>query len=176
MQNALGKRKEHSTPVYQQTKMGRVVNTERYKLYGQIEATFLDYGTPMPVWVVGDLDREPCEGDFILVGYMEGRKDAPYLVGFVRNKAYTSNEIIIGKDYLRFQLPANAEDRKGSMLDDAKYLSSRPYVEVTPNKTTIRQSGTVDIIGANINLKGGNVILTGSTITANGEDLTEDKV
>lgn len=149
-QNSLGSRQPSRTPVYHQTKMGRVHNTSRWREYGKIEVVFLDYGTPLPVWVVGNIDREPSEGDWVLVGYMEGRKDAPYLVGYVRNEAYTSNEIIIGKEYLRFQLPANLDDRKESMLDDAKYLDMRPYVEITPEKTIIHQKGDIEVYSKNI--------------------------
>ena len=113
-------------------KIGRVKSAANYRTSGRIEVEFLDHGKCMPVWVVGDVDREPVTGDMVLVGYMEGRKDSPYLKGFVRNEAYTSNYIEVGKDYIRFQLPKNKDDIEGRMLNDAK-KSSRVYIEVNNN-------------------------------------------
>lgn len=139
-QSSLGTPKIHKSPSYQLTKIGRVSGTKDYLKYGRIEVTFLDYGAPMPVWVVGDIDREPVENDMVVVGYMEGRKDAPYLVGFVRNKAYTSNFITSSKDRIRMQLPKfdigvkkgdAVKDAEGSLLDETKLKQHRVYVEVT---------------------------------------------
>lgn len=139
-QSALGGRKVHRTPNYQQTKIGRVTSITDYKKYGKIEVVFLDYGQPFPVWVVGSIEREPVTGDQVLVGYMEGRKDAPYMMGFVRNESYTSNFIEVAKDRIRIQLPVLEvgkkdgvahNDVKEHLLNEGK-LSQRAYVELTP--------------------------------------------
>lgn len=174
-QSGLGSPKVDRAPTYHITKMGKVIGTKDYKKYGKIDVVFLDYSAPMPVWVVGDIDREPVENDMVIVGYMEGRKDSPYLVGFVRNKAYTSNTIVIGKDYVRFQLPANQKDREGGMLDESK-KAQRAYVEITSTKTRIhRPSGAIELEAPTIKLTGStDVTLTGGSITANGENLSVD--
>lgn len=127
--NSLGKRQIHRNPAYTIDKLGRVKSAANYREKGRIEVEFLDHGKSMPVWVVGDVDREPVEGDMVIVGYMEGRKDSPYLKSFVRNESYTANYIEVGKEYVRIQLPKTKVDREKKMLD-GKLKSSRPYVEV----------------------------------------------
>lgn len=140
-QSSLGGRTVHRTPSYEATKIGKVISIADYKKYGKIEVVFLDHGYPLPVWVVGSIDREPVTGDQVLVGYMEGRKDAPYMVGFVRNESYTSNFIEVAKDRVRVQLPVFEigkkdgvahKDVKEHLLKDDK-LVQRAYVELTPD-------------------------------------------
>jgi hypothetical protein len=187
-QNSLGSPKVHRTPTYEKTKIGKVVSVANYKKYGKIDVVFLDYGATTNVWVLGDVDREPIEGDMVIVGYMEGRKDTPYMAGFVRNQSYTSNRILIGKDYVRVQLPASDKDREGNLLDDTK-KEQRPYVELTSTKTRVfRPSGVVEVVAPTLKLTGttkvevvapaislsGNITMTGSSITANGENLSID--
>lgn len=195
-QSSLGSPSLHRAPSYQTSKIGKIVGVAHYKKYGKIDVVFLDHGSTANVWVLGDVDREPVEGDMVIVGYMEGRKDAPYMIGFVRNNAYTSNRILIGKDYVRVQLPASEVDRKGSLLDDTK-KEQRPYVEITATKTRVfRPSGVVEVEAPTVKLTGttkvevtaptitmtgnttitGNVALSGTSITANGENLSIDNV
>jgi hypothetical protein len=127
--NALGQKKLHKSPQYTMDKIGRVTSAADYKTKARIEVEFLDHGKCMPVWVVGDVDREPMPGDMVVIGYMEGRKDCPYLRAFVRNESYTANYIEVGLEYIRFQLPKNKDDREKSMNDDS-LKSSRVYIEL----------------------------------------------
>jgi hypothetical protein len=127
--NSLGTKKVHRNPNYYLDKLGRVTSSANFRSKGRIEVQFLDHGKCMPVWVVGDVDREPVQGDMVIIGYMEGRKDAPYLKAFVRNETYTANYIEVGKEYIRFQLPKTAEDRGKHMTEDAK-KPSRVYLEL----------------------------------------------
>lgn len=127
--NSLGRRNIHRNPRYFIDKMARVKSAANYKEKGRIEVEFLDHGKCMPVWVVGDLDREPVTGDMVIIGWMEGRKDAPYLKGFIKNESYTANYFEIGKDYIRLQLPKNKDDREKHMTNEAK-KPSRVYIEL----------------------------------------------
>lgn len=150
-QNALGGRTIHRAPSYTQAKIGRVTSIQDYKRYGKIEVVFLDYGMPFPVWVIGDLDREPVSGDQVVVGYMEGRKDSPYLAGYIKNESYTSNFVQIQQDRIRMQLPvfdvgerngdAHNEAKTGMVDDNQPHANSlthhRAYVELTPEHALI---------------------------------------
>jgi hypothetical protein len=145
-QSSLGNRRIHRTPAHTQSKIGRVTSIKDYRDYGKIEVVFLDYGMPFPVWVVGDLDREPVTGDQVIVGYMEGRKDAPYLAGFVKNESYTSNFVQVSMNKIRLQLPvfevgvrggdAHKEAQSG-LTSDQTLKHHRAYVELTPDHALI---------------------------------------
>lgn len=184
-QSSLGGHKVHRTPSYQMTKIGKITSIKDYKKYGKIEAVFLDHGYPFPVWVVGSIDREPVTGDQILVGYMEGRKDAPYMMGFVRNEAYTSNFIEVSKDRIRVQLPVldigvkngrAHNDVKSNLMDDSK-LSQRAYVELTPLKATVYHPTKVEINSVNVNITATTSInLDAPAVTARGENLLIDDI
>lgn len=131
-QSSLGSTMINRKPEYNITQIGRVVNVTDYKQYGRINVVFLNYSKPFPVWVNGSLDRAPVEGDQVLVGFIQGRQDAPYLLGFIRNESYTSNYIVIEPNRIALQLPADSDDTKGRMLDDSK----KPYrvsVELKPD-------------------------------------------
>lgn len=141
-QNAFGSRKVHRQFDYGGvTKIARVTSTADFHAYARIEVIFLDYGQPMPVWIVNDLDREPVEGDKVVIGYIDGRKDAPYLIGFVKNESYTTNFVVVKKDKIKLQLPVFEvgvkdgvahKDVQGNLLDNAKQ-AERAYVELTPD-------------------------------------------
>lgn len=144
-QSSLGSRKIHRAPSYNTTKIGRVTSVKDYEKWGRIEVVFLDYGQPLPVWVVGDIERKPVEGDHVIIGYIDGRRDAPYLIGFVKNKSYTTNFIRVEKDKIRIQLPVfdvgvkngtAHNDVKGHLLDESK-LPQRAYVELSSNQAKI---------------------------------------
>lgn len=134
--NSLGERRVHRNPHYYMDKMARVSSSANFRSEGKIEVSFIDHGKCMPVWVVGDVDREPVEGDMVIIGYMEGRKDAPYLKSFVRNESYTSNYIEVGKEYIRFQLPLQKADREKNMLDSTN-KPSRVYLELNASGVSL---------------------------------------
>lgn len=135
-QSGLGTPQIHKTPDLNMTKIGKVYSSKNFLKYGKIEVVFLDYGRPAPVWVIGDVDRKPEPGDQVLVGYIDGRKDSPYLVGFVKNFSHTTNFIRVEKDRIRIQLPTDKKDVKEHMTGDSK-LSSRAYIDVTASGITI---------------------------------------
>jgi len=145
MQSSLGGRVINRLPSFNNTRIGKVTSVKDYHEFGRIEVIFLDYSVPMPVWVVGNVDREPVTGDTVLVGYMDGRKDAPYLVGFVKNESYTTNFTIVSKDRIRLQLPIfgigeedspATRDVRGHLLDDSME-DKRAYIDVTPDHVMV---------------------------------------
>lgn len=125
MQSSLGGARPHVMPSYTITKLARVTGTKNYTK-GKIEVTFLDHGKASPVWIIGDLDREPAEGDMVLIGFIDGRKDSPYLAGFVANQSKTSNMVRVNKD--RILLTASsiqfAGGTSGSVADIYSKLSN----------------------------------------------------
>ncbi|WP_025684580.1 hypothetical protein [Paenibacillus maysiensis] len=139
-QSSLGGKTTNRMPEFNATRLGHVTSTKDYEKYARIEVIFLDYSQPVPVWVFGDVDREPVEGDTVIVGYLDSRKDAPYLAGFLRNGSYGTNFITIKRDLIKLQLPifeigvkdgTADKDVQGNLLDDSKQ-QQRAYVELTP--------------------------------------------
>lgn len=139
-QSSLGGRVTSRLPNYNHLKMARVTSVKDFNKFGKVEAIFLDYSQPSPIWVINDLDREPVEGDYILVGHMEGRKDVPYMVGFVKNRSYTTNFAVMKKDKIKLQLPIfdigvkngkSHKDTDGNLLDNSKQ-KERAYIEISP--------------------------------------------
>lgn len=135
-QSSLGNRKVHDQISYNMTQIGRVTSTANYDTVGRIEVAFLDYSKPAPVWVVGSLDKKPVEGDLVLVGFIQGRADAPYLAGFVRNDHYTANYIKVEKDRVVIQIATNAADIAAHMVDD-QLKPTRSIVEITSSGVLI---------------------------------------
>lgn len=128
-QASLGRTLSHIKPKYEQTQIGRIVNNADYDKYGKVEVVFLDYSRPFPVWVNGDIDRKPSEGDLVLVGFIQGRADAPYLAGFVRNESYTANYIKVEKGKITLQVPTSEVDKKEHMTNDSR-KSTRMRLEI----------------------------------------------
>lgn len=137
-QSSLGSQKVNRNPKYDKTDIGRVTANDRYEKYGIIEVVMLDHSTPFPVWVVGDIDRKPMTGDHVHIGYVDGRKDAPYLVGHVKNKSYTTNFIEVDEKHVIIQLPVMEVGKKDGKAhnDTKKFLlevknkKQRAYVEL----------------------------------------------
>jgi hypothetical protein len=133
-QSALGSRKIHRVPEYNTTHIGRVTKTDNYDDIGRIEVMFLDYGVSHPIWVVGSVERKPVIGDLVIVGYINGRKDSPYLAGFVKNGAYTTNFITIQENRIKIQLPlVDSEQDVKSYLNDDGRQDDRAYVLIDEN-------------------------------------------
>ncbi|MGG1673512.1 hypothetical protein ACIFOE_23300 [Paenibacillus sp. NRS-1783] len=139
-QSSLGGKSLNRMPEFNATRLAKVTSTKDYEKYARIEVIFLDYSQPVPVWVMGDLDREPVEGDTVIIGYLDNRKDAPYLAGFQKNSSYGTNFINVKRDLIKLQLPVYEigvkdgiadKDVQGHLLDDGKQ-SLRAYVELTP--------------------------------------------
>jgi hypothetical protein len=110
-------------------KLARVVSNANYDAQRTVEVMFLDHGKSFPVWAVGNVDRKPENGDMVVVGYLEGRKDSPYLKGFVKMESATANYIVITKDVIRLQIPLDDIDKDQNMTDDFR-KDTRAYIEM----------------------------------------------
>lgn len=127
--NGLPAKKVHKNPEYLMDKFATVTSAANYRTNRTIDVMFLDHGKAFPVWCVGDISREPVEGDMVVVGFLEGRKDSPYIKGFIKLNSVTANYIDVGKDYIRIQLPQNDDDAEEHMTDDSK-KNTRVYLEI----------------------------------------------
>lgn len=103
-QNALGNQQIHRLPSFRGTFFGRVTSAEHYDL-GRVEVVLLDGGTPLVASVVGDIARKPVAGDKVLVSYIAGRPDAPYIAGFLHKDTYSADSIRLEEDKIILQLP-----------------------------------------------------------------------
>lgn len=132
--------------------LARVTKNDHYFSQSKIEVVFLNRTAPVPIWVLNSgASVKPEVGDYVLVDYIDGQKNNPYMVGLVSHKAYTSNFIRVEKDMIRIQFPTNPndvlqgqEDNSNSHLrNDAAYLASRYYIQIDGNGVTIKgKNGT----------------------------------
>lgn len=125
--------------------IARVEKTDDYETKGKIEVIFLNRTKPAPIWVFDG--AKPEVGDYVLVGYINGQKNNPYMQGLFSNKAWTSNFVRVEKDRIRIQFPTDDKDVTGEdpetendpkshLRDDATYLAKRAYLEI--DKTGIK--------------------------------------
>ncbi|WP_017814475.1 hypothetical protein [Paenibacillus shenyangensis] len=144
-QSSLGGRTTNRQPEFGVNRLAKVTSVKDYERFGRIEVIFLDYSQPVPVWIINNMDREPVEGDTVLIGYMDNRKDAPYMIGFQRNGSYSSNFITVARDKIRVQLPVfdigvkgglAHQDVQGNLLDESK-LPMRAYVELSADQAVV---------------------------------------
>lgn len=145
LQSSLGIAKPHRSPKFEDLQLARVTSAVDFDKLARIEVVLLNQGQPSPIWIINNIDRKPIEGDFVLVGYINGRKDMPYLAGFYKNKSYTTNFIHVDKDKIRVQLPVlevgvaggkAIKDVEGHLLDESR-LSERAYMELTPTQAVM---------------------------------------
>lgn len=139
-QSSLGRKEVHNTPSYGANKdIARVVDTTDFDKYGIIDVVYIDGSNAARVWVTNPIDREPVTGDLILVGYISGQKNAPYLSGFIE-ESYMRNFVQIKKDLIRIQLPVmeigvvegiSHKDTQEKLLND-DYRGKRALMELTP--------------------------------------------
>ncbi len=159
-QSSLGGRMVNRQPEFGANRLAKVTSTKDYTKFGRIEVIFLDYSQPVPVWVINDIDREPVEGDTVLIGYMDNRKDAPYMIGFQRNSSYSSNFVTVERDKIRVQLPVfdigvkgglAHQDTQGNLLDESK-LSTRAYVELSADQAVVHYPADKDGAASSITM------------------------
>lgn len=115
-QSSLGAPSLHSYPRFDTVRVARVTGTTDWKL-GKIEVMFNDGispgGVPVPVALIENgLNIEPCEGDWVLVGYINGKKNSPYFIGFYANKYALANRISVTKEEIKLEFPTE----EGSFL------------------------------------------------------------
>lgn len=123
---------------FNDTLMARVEKTDDLKEQGRIEVIFLNRTKPAPVWVFDGPD--PVVGDYVMVGFVNGQKNNPYVAGIFKNRAWTSNFILVTNEMIRIQFPTEEKDVTGddpkkendpkSHLRDAAKLETRGYLQI----------------------------------------------
>ena len=154
-QSSLGSRKIHRVPDFNVTHIGRVTKISDYESLGRIEVMFLDYGISHPVWVVGSIERKPVLNDLVLIGYINGRKDSPYLAGYVMNASYTTNFITIEENRIKIQLPiVDKQDDVDYHLTNDDNQDSRAYIILDSDGLTIHHpTGDITLSAPNGHIK-----------------------
>jgi hypothetical protein len=133
--------------------MARVERVDDYDK-GKIEVVFLNRTKPAPIWVFDG--PKPAVGDYILVGYIDGQKNNPYMQGFFSNKAWTSNFILVEKDRIRIQFPTvekdvtgadptKENDPKNHLRNDTQYLNTRGYIQIDADGMTLHMPSGLPI-------------------------------
>lgn len=134
--------------------MARVSKNTDYFTHGKIEVIFINRTKPAPIWVLeSGASPKPEVGDFVLVGYIDGQKNNPFMAGIFSHKAWTSNFIRVEKGMIRIQFPtdpkdvdqSNSSSTKNHLRDDAKYLSSRAYVQVDASGIKVHAPAGLDV-------------------------------
>lgn len=183
-QTSLGTQQQNNTPRFGSNDIARVIGTDDFDLYGIIDVILLDGSNPARVWVSNSIDREPVSGDMVLIGYISGHKNAPYLIGFL-DDCYMRNFVQIKKDLIRMQLPIQAIgviggeshiDSQGKLLDDS-HRGNRAIIEVTPAHTYLQfPGGSVEITGGNMSIvHSGNINITaGGTLTITASSIVQN--
>jgi len=118
--------------------MARVERVDDLQTKGRIEVIFLNRTKPAPVWVFDGPD--PVVGDFVMVGFVNGQKNNPYVIGIFKNKAWTSNFLLVTEKMIRVQFPTDTKDVTGedpskendpkSHLRDPAKLETRGYLQI----------------------------------------------
>lgn len=140
----------------------RVQDNSNYESESKVTVVFLNRTQPAPVWVFDG--PKPEVGDFVVVAHIDGQKNNPYVSGIVAFKGRTSNYVRVEDGLIRIQLPTEEADvtggnpaREGTashLRDDATYLTSRSYIELTAQGITIHApSGTpVNIVADTVSI------------------------
>lgn len=150
-QSALGNKVLNRLPDFSQTFLGRVTSVKDFDR-GRVEIALIDGGTPIVASVVGQIARKPVEGDKVLISYISGRPDAPYLLGFVHKDSFSSDSIRVEKDKITVKLPNNAASvelsENGTVRINSKFGTTNAYINITasgieiyhPNGVTMRSN------------------------------------
>lgn len=197
-QNCLGQFKTHKPEVYHQLLPATVVSTVDYDEFRQIEVLFSDGGTSIPVRMLEHgVSHKPCEGDWVLIGFVKGHKNQPYFAGYYRGNYLWTNHVIMRRDEtteeILIQLPVlpaeKVVDLEEYLSDDSK-KKTRAYVHLHTDfaemsfpvstsarvflkadkagNLTITAPGSITINGATVNVNGSSSVnINGGTINLN---------
>lgn len=118
--------------------MARVEKVDNLETKGQVEVIFLNRTKPAPVWVFDG--PSPAVGDYVMVGFVGGQKNSPYIAGIFRNRGWTSNFVLVTDKMIRIQFPTDSTDVTGadeskendpkSHLRDDEKLDTRGYLQI----------------------------------------------
>lgn len=174
--------RETAFQTFNDTQIARVQKTDDYDAKGKIEVIYVNRTKPAPIWVFDG--PKPEVGDYVLVGFINGQKNNPYMVGLFSHKAWTSNFVRVEKDLIRIQMPTDdhditgldptvENDPKNHLRDDATYLTQRGYIQIdktgikihlpagmTPVLPLTIEADEVDITTKTANLKADTITVT----------------
>lgn len=106
LQSSLGKVERYAVPRFDHFKIAIITSTYEFDSKRRIEVRFNNGGAPVPVQVVESLGTQvPEQGDWVVVGYIEGSKHRPFLVGYVKDLYRTSDILRLGKDFIEVKFP-----------------------------------------------------------------------
>ncbi len=145
----------------------RVTKNDDFETKGKIEVEFLNRTKPAPIWVLDPSVGKPEVGDYVLVGFIDGQKNNPYMAGIVAHKAYTSNFIRVEKTGITIQFPLDETDVVGSgetdpknhLRDDSKQ-STRIYLKIDASGATLHVPGALPL---NLQASAVNILNTNGT-------------
>jgi uncharacterized protein involved in type VI secretion and phage assembly len=134
-QTALGRPTPYPYPRFDHVAIAIVTSNVDYDTLGRVEVLFMNDGglaggVAVPVYVVeSGLSVKPEEGDTVLVGFVQGNKDNPWLIGTFKGKAATSGMIALTKEGLTIGVKTNL----GAITDLESYVSALYSQIVTLN-------------------------------------------
>lgn len=135
-QSGLGNFKSNTDLQFQNMRVAKVTSVEKLKTEGKIEVEFVKGGRPVPVHFVENVSVTPEQGDWVIVGNIDGNKNNVFFVGYFRNFYACSNYIKVSKDCIRIQLPIDDKDVLDKMIDDSK-KNTRVYLELTKDRVVL---------------------------------------
>lgn len=182
-QHVLGEFKTHKPSSFTQLIPGQVVSVVDYDEFQQVEVAFSEGGTTIPVWVVEDgVSPKPVNGDWVLVGFIGGHKNQPYIAGYYRGKYAWSNHIMMRRDEttaeILIQLPTLTTDLEEHLTDDTK-KETRTYIRLShegfeinhPQSDSVRTSIKIDNAGnITIDTPGAISLATEGTALVNAQN------
>ena len=144
--SGLGGFKPNTGLSWDRIRLAKVTSTVDLNTLGKIEVEYERGGTPTLVHFTEYVSVEPQQGDWVLVGNIEGQKNNVFFAGFFRNFYACSNYIKVTKDVIRFQLPIDVDDIKDRMKTDDK-KDTRAYIEIGKDAIVLHHpaGGTVTL-------------------------------
>lgn len=145
-QTSLGQPIPYPYPRFDHVAMAKVTGTVDYATIGRVEVQFINDGglaggMAVPAYVVeSGLSVGPEEGDTVLVGFIRGDKNSPWLIGTFMGGAATSGLLRLKKD--RFTVSVKTD--LGSIVDLEAYVAAlySQVVDLNGHITTLNEQIT----------------------------------
>ena len=106
LQSALGELKPYRIQRFDHFKVAVVASTSHFDEDGTIEVHFVRGGHPVPVHIFENMGTNlPEEGDWVLIGFAEGSKHFPFLIGYLKDYYRTSDILRLTKNFFEVKFP-----------------------------------------------------------------------
>jgi len=136
-QSGLGGLRPNKGEEFHNLRLARVSSVNELDSMGRIEVTYEKGGMPTFVYFVENVSIRPEQGDWVIVGTVDGQKNNVIFMGFYRNRYACSKYIVVTKDYIRLQIPTNDSDILNKMTDDSK-LNTRVSLEMKKDSVLLK--------------------------------------